>query len=148
MNKYILIYIIIKDAAAVCISLANSCRVYGSIVAIVCICCWTCGRHVCCPVAADQCRSQAQIDQNLLTCSCFNPLKIILDHRGENMLKAEFRKTEFPWQLPSGRQYFLSGCLDKIRVLPSEIVTVKKWPDTLRRGKLWKLCEKMYVKVY
>lgn len=38
INKNV-IYIIIKDAAAVCIRLADSCRVYSSIVATVCICC-------------------------------------------------------------------------------------------------------------
>lgn len=57
------------------------------------------GRKVCCPVAADHSRFQTQIYQNLLICSRFNALKVIL---GENMLQAEFHRAEFPLQPPSG----------------------------------------------
>lgn len=76
--------------------MVDSCQVYAIIV-IMCICCpiSTCGRQVCCPIAADHSRSQTQIYQNLLICSRFNALKVILVYQGENMLQAEFDKAEF-----------------------------------------------------
>lgn len=78
--------------AAVCI------RLVVGIDVIVCICCSIrkCGRQDCCPIAADHSRSQTQIYQNLLICSRFNALKVILGHQDENILQAEFHEAELP----------------------------------------------------